>query len=69
MKELLIGRQREQKALIEYINSGRSEFIAVYGRRRIGKTFLVRHLITGKICFSITGMENVGQEEQLTNLE
>lgn len=67
MKELLIGRQREQKALIEYINSGRSEFIAVYGRRRVGKTFLVRHLIKDKACFSITGMENVGQEEQLTN--
>ena len=31
MKELLIGRQKEQKALMEYINSGRSEFIAVYG--------------------------------------
>lgn len=67
MKELLIGRQREQKSLVEYINSGRSEFIAVYGRRRVGKTYLVRHLIKDKVCFSITGMENVGQDEQLTN--
>lgn len=67
MKELLIGRQKEQKSLMGYINSGRSEFIAIYGRRRVGKTYLVRHLITDNVCFSITGMENVGQEEQLTN--
>ncbi len=67
MKELLIGRRKEQKSLTEYINSGRSEFIAVYGRRRVGKTYLVRHTITNKACFSITGMENVSQEEQLTN--
>ena len=67
MKELLIGRQKEQKALMEYINSGRSEFIAVYGRRRVGKTYLVRRTIADKTCFSITGMENVGQEEQLMN--
>ena len=67
MKELLIGRQKEQKALMEYINSGRSEFIAVYGRRRVGKTYLVRRTIADKTCFSITGMENVGQEKQLMN--
>lgn len=67
MQELLIGRQREQKALMEYINSGRSEFIAIYGRRRVGKTYLVRRTIAGSACFSITGMENVGQDEQLTN--
>lgn len=67
MKELLIGRQKEQKALMEYIDSGRSEFIAVYGRRRVGKTYLVRRTIADKACFSITGMENVGLDEQLMN--
>ncbi len=67
MKELLIGRQREQKSLVGYIDSGRSEFIAIYGRRRVGKTYLVRHTIADRVCFSVTGMENVGMEEQLTN--
>lgn len=67
MQELLIGRKHEQKRLMEYINSERSEFIAVYGRRRVGKTFLVRQMITDKCCFQITGMENVGLSEQLTN--
>lgn len=67
MEEVLIGRQKEQNCLAEYINSGRSEFVVVYGRRRVGKTFLVRNAIADKACFKITGMENVGQEEQLTN--
>lgn len=42
MAQQLIGRSRELKALREYLNSDKSEFIAVYGRRRVGKTFLIR---------------------------
>ena len=34
MEQRLIGREAELKLLNEYINSNRSEFIAVYGRRR-----------------------------------
>lgn len=41
MKQKLIGREQEIEALNKYYNSGRSEFIAVYGRRRVGKTFLI----------------------------
>ncbi|MDO4496212.1 MAG: ATP-binding protein [Bacteroidales bacterium] len=67
MEEYLIGRQKEQRALKEYIASNRSEFVVVYGRRRVGKTFLVRKSLADRCCFQITGMENVGQEEQLTN--
>ena len=37
MEQRLIGREAELKLLNEYINSDRSEFIAVYGRRRVGK--------------------------------
>ena len=67
MKELLIGRQKEQQNLEEYLNSDRSEFVAVYGRRRVGKTFLVRQVIDGRTCFQVTGMESVSIEEQLLN--
>ena len=67
MKEVLIGRHKEQQNLEEYLNSDRSEFIAVYGRRRVGKTFLVRQVIAHLSCFQITGMENVTMEEQLLN--
>ena len=42
MKENIIGREREQQILEERLSSGRAEFIAVYGRRRVGKTFLIK---------------------------
>ena len=45
MEQRLIGREAELKLLNEYINSDRSEFIAVYGRRRVGKTFLFRKAV------------------------
>ena len=67
MEELLIGRQKEQQLLSKYLDSGRSEFIAIYGRRRVGKTFLVRKMLGKDFCFKMTGMENVNQQEQLTN--
>ena len=34
----MIGREKEKKYLEDYLDSGKSEFIAVYGRRRVGKT-------------------------------
>ncbi len=37
--EQFIGRKYEKELLKQYINSSKSEFIAVYGRRRVGKTF------------------------------
>ena len=40
----LIGRDEEQSLLKKYIDSDHSEFIAIYGRRRVGKTFLVKEL-------------------------
>ena len=38
---MLIGREKEQKRLLMAESSERSEFIAVFGRRRVGKTFLI----------------------------
>ena len=37
----IIGREEEMTALRRYMESNRSEFVIVYGRRRVGKTFLV----------------------------
>ena len=67
MQEELIGRAIEQRLLESYIQSNRSEFIAVYGRRRVGKTFLIRRVISDRVCFSMSGMENVSTDEQLLN--
>ena len=40
--EKIIGRETEFGKLADYMESGKSEFIALYGRRRVGKTFLIR---------------------------
>lgn len=66
MNEQLIGRKAEREALLEYLNSERSEFIAVYGRRRVGKTFLIKQTVK-HFDFMFTGAENVSLEEQLLN--
>ena len=65
MKSQIIGRQEEIRLLKEYLNTKKSEFIAVYGRRRVGKTFLVRQVIGEQACFSLTGMENSDLADQL----
>ena len=63
----MIGREKEKQYLEDYLDSGKSEFIAVYGRRRVGKTFLIRQVIGDKACFSLTGMENADLRDQLAN--
>ena len=67
MQEQLVGRVAEQQLLKSYLQSGKSEFIAVYGRRRVGKTFLIRQVIGEEASFAISGMENVSTDEQLLN--
>ena len=67
MKDHIIGRKSEIERLEKYMSSNRSEFIAIYGRRRVGKTFLVKELFEGLFTFRITGKENVNTKEQLEN--
>lgn len=67
MEQCLIGRKEEQKTLREWLNSERSEFVAVYGRRRVGKTFLIRMVAEDKFAFFVTGVHQASKSEQLTN--
>lgn len=67
MKQVLIGRDKERRLLLDYLNTDKSEFIAIYGRRRVGKTYLIRQVIGEKACFTLTGMENAGMQDQLAN--
>ena len=67
MKENIIGREQEIEKLENYISSRKSEFIAIYGRRRIGKTFLVKELFENRFAFRVTGKDNVTTKEQLTS--
>ena len=61
----LIGREKEIRLLTEYTSSDRPEFVAIYGRRRVGKTFLVNHLFHGKMAFAMTGVLDGTSEEQM----
>lgn len=63
----LIGRKREINLLQELYDSSKAEFVAVYGRRRIGKTFLIDKMFGDKYDFYFTGIYEGTQKEQLTN--
>ncbi len=67
MEELLIGREREREILNAVKTSQQSEFVAVYGRRRIGKTYLVRRFFNNQFAFFMTGIDNVSMQDQLIN--
>ena len=64
---MLIGRVQEKKELLDAFASDYSEFIAVYGRRRVGKTFLIRETFNYKFTFQHTGMANTTSKNQLVN--
>lgn len=60
-----IGRKKEIKILNDAYSSGESEFIAVYGRRRIGKTFLIKHVLENRFSFYYSGKLDLSREIQL----
>lgn len=62
---MFIGRESEINKLHTAYRSAESKFIAVYGRRRIGKTSLVREAFPNEITFSYSGMPNVSTRTQL----
>jgi len=62
----IIGRNNEIEILEHCYHSSQPEFIAVYGRRRVGKTFLVRELFKDRMTFYASGVLNETVESQLT---
>lgn len=67
MKQVIIGRAEEQAIMKDAYESPRPEFVAVTGRRRVGKTYLIRNFFGGKIDFSFSGILNGGYQLQLQN--
>ena len=65
MTEILIGRERETSELRRCMDSVRSEFVIVYGRRRVGKTFLVDQFFHGRYDFAYTGGHRMSKARQL----
>jgi hypothetical protein len=65
MSKVIIGRTAESKIFEDAMVSQSSEFVAITGRRRIGKTFLVNHFFDSNICFYFTGIQNKSKKIQL----
>lgn len=65
--EKLYGRQEERKLLNEYYGSGKSEFVAIYGRRRVGKTFLIKQHFNNSFDFYMSGTIGGDKKNQLLN--
>ena len=63
--EKMIGRKEECEELRRRLQSPVSEFVVIYGRRRIGKTYLVRRFFADKYSFSYVGIRGVTQQQQL----
>lgn len=61
----MVGRSEEIDSLFSARDADESSFIAIYGRRRVGKTYLVRKAFDGEFAFYHTGIANVGKKEQL----
>lgn len=66
---MLIGREKEKHILQEALAEEPSQFIAVYGRRRVGKTFLIRETYGNDFYFQYTGAAKLSSRKQLIRFQ
>ena len=62
---MLIGREKEKRSLTQAVQEEDSMFVALYGRRRVGKTYLVRETFNNRFTFYHTGLANSTMKKQL----
>jgi uncharacterized protein len=67
MESIFVGRDKEIAILQEAFQSREAEMVAVIGRRRIGKTALIKHVYGERLDFEATGVQNAPLPEQLQN--
>lgn len=63
----ILGRKYESATLDDALQNERSELIAIYGRRRVGKTFLIREFFKKRLVFEVTGLYNGAMVDQIQN--
>ncbi len=63
---MIIGREKEQRELLNLLEKEESQFCVVYGRRRVGKTYLIRESFNYQFCFQHTGVAKGTLRQQLT---
>lgn len=66
-KQNLVGREKERIVLNNALRSAEPEMVAIVGRRRVGKTFLIKQTYAKQIVFEVTGLQNAPLSEQLQN--
>ncbi len=64
---ILVGREKEQEILRKALLSREAEMVAVIGRRRVGKTFLVKSVYAEQMAFQVSGIQNASNERQIEN--
>ncbi len=66
-QDTILGRESEKKTLKKVLESKKAEFVAVYGRRRVGKTYLIREYFSLQSClfFQVTGIKGAALSLQL----
>ena len=67
MNDNFIGREAEIQQLNAIMSSKEAEFVVVYGRRRVGKTFLINSFFDDQYAFKLTGLAKRSKSEQLSN--
>lgn len=67
MKQQIIGRKPQIDELTQCLDSSKPELVAITGRRRVGKTYLIRQTYEGQIDFEITGLYQGNKAQQLQN--
>jgi uncharacterized protein len=63
----IVGRKEQLLQIESLLHSEKAEFVAITGRRRVGKTFLIDQSFEKNICFQMTGIQNANQKAQLEN--
>lgn len=63
----LIGREEEKYILLNLLDKSDAQFVAVYGRRRVGKTYLIRKVYKDSIVFETSALHDVTKDEQIEN--
>ena len=61
----IVGRNNEKEGLMQCLLSKRPEFVVVYGRRRVGKTYLIREYFNKSFSFYATGLTSEKTKGQL----
>ena len=65
----IVGRKQEIEELERLYRSDRPEFVAVYGRRRVGKTFLIKQALKNRITFQHTGVSPIDQDDAKSRMK